>query len=148
MSDEFEEAEFLAEQVEHFNHERKDIVSKITDEALLLAEEQIKQGHLFLFTCQRGWHEGVLGIVASKIVETYALPTLILNIDENQNHAKGSARSIEQVSMFDILNDHQQLIDKFGGHHMAAGMTMSIDNIEHLRKELDMWMKELTVTTH
>ena len=57
------------------------------------------------------------------------------------------ARSIEQVSMFDILNDHQQLIDKFGGHHMAAGMTMSIDNIEHLRKELDMWMKELTVTT-
>ena len=49
--------------------------------------------------------------------------------------------------MFDILNDHQQLIDKFGGHHMAAGMTMSIDNIEHLRKELDMWMKELTVTT-
>ena len=46
---------------------------------------------------------GVLGIVASKIVETYALPTLILNIDENQNHAKGSARSIEQVSMFDIF---------------------------------------------
>ena len=63
--------------------------------------------------------------------------TLILNIDENQNHAKGSARSIEQVSMFDILNDHQQLIDKFGGHHMAAGMTMSIDNIEHLHKELN-----------
>ena len=60
---------------------------------------------------------------------------------------KGSARSIEQVSMFDILNDHQQLIDKFGGHHMATGMTMSIDNIEHLHKELDMWMKELTVTT-
>ena len=147
LSDEFEEAEFLAEQVEHFNHERKDIVSKITDEALLLAEEQIKQGHLFLLLAKEGWHEGVLGIVASKIVETYALPTLILNIDENQNHAKGSARSIEQVSMFDILNDHQQLIDKFGGHHMAAGMTMSIDNIEHLRKELDMWMKELTVTT-
>ena len=147
MSDEFEEAEFLAEQVEHFNHERKDIVSKITNEALLLAEEQIKQGHLFLLLAKEGWHEGVLGIVASKIVETYALPTLILNIDENQNHAKGSARSIEQVSMFDILNDHQQLIDKFGGHHMAAGMTMSIDNIEHLHKELDMWMKELTVTT-
>ena len=54
MSDEFEEAEFLAEQVEHFNHERKDIVSKITDEALLLAEEQIKQGHFVSFTCQRG----------------------------------------------------------------------------------------------
>ena len=71
LSDEFEEAEFLAEQVEHFNHERKDIVSKITDEALILAEEQIKQGICF-FYLPRGWHEGVLGIVASKIVETYA----------------------------------------------------------------------------
>ena len=49
--------------------------------------------------------------------------------------------------MFDILNDHQQLIDKFGGHHMAAGMTMPIDNIERLHKELNVWMKELTVTT-
>ena len=54
LSDEFEEAEFLAEQVEHFNHERKDIVSKITDEALLLAEEQIKQGHLFLLLAKEG----------------------------------------------------------------------------------------------
>ena len=114
---------------------------------MLLAEDKSSKAICFFYLPKEGWHEGVLGIVASKIVETYALPTLILNIDENQNHAKGSARSIEQVSMFDILNDHQQLIDKFGGHHMAAGMTMSIDNIEHLRKELDMWMKELTVTT-
>ena len=85
MSDEFEEAEFLAEQVEHFNQERKDIVSKIIDEALILAEEQIKQGHLFLLLAKEGWHEGVLGIVASKIVETYALPTLILSIDKSKS---------------------------------------------------------------
>ncbi|WP_233276951.1 DHHA1 domain-containing protein, partial [Staphylococcus aureus] len=76
------------------------------------------------------WHEGVLGIVASKIVETYSLPTLILNIDEGQNHAKGSARSIEQVSMFEILNAHTDLITKFGGHHMAAGITMPIENVD------------------
>ena len=57
-----------------------------------------------LLLAKENWHEGVLGIVASKIVETYALPTLILNIDLEQNHAKGSARSIEQVSMFEILS--------------------------------------------
>ena len=82
-----------------------------------------------------------------KIVETYSLPTLILNIDYEQNHAKGSARSIEQVSMFEILSAHQDLISKFGGHHMAAGMTMDIDNIDELRTGLNDWMARLSETT-
>ncbi|MEJ7226118.1 DHHA1 domain-containing protein, partial [Staphylococcus caprae] len=76
-----------------------------------------------------------------------SLPTLILNIDYEQNHAKGSARSIEQVSMFEILNAHQDLISKFGGHHMAAGMTMDIDNVEALRDGLNEWMVRLSETT-
>lgn len=147
MSDSPEEAEFLAEQVEHFNQERKDIVASITEEAFAMAEDYVKQGHQFLLLAKEDWHEGVLGIVASKIVETYSLPTLILNIDYEQNHAKGSARSIEQVSMFEILSAHQDLISKFGGHHMAAGMTMDIDNIDELRTGLNDWMARLSETT-
>lgn len=147
MSDSPEEAEFLAEQVEHFNQERKDIVVSITEEALAMAEDYVKQGHQFLLLAKEDWHEGVLGIVGSKIVETYSLPTLILNIDYEQNHAKGSARSIEQVSMFEILSAHQDLISKFGGHHMAAGMTMDIDNIDELRTGLNDWMARLSETT-
>ena len=147
MTDNDEEAEFLAEQVEFFNQERKDIVAQITEEALVAAEDQVKQGTKFLLLAQADWHEGVLGIVASKIVETYSLPTLILNIDEAQDHAKGSARSIEQVSMFEILNAHSDLISKFGGHHMAAGITMPIENIESLRQGLNDWMAQLASTT-
>lgn len=147
MTDNDEEAEFLAEQVEFFNQERKDIVAQITEEALVAAEDQVKQGTKFLLLAQADWHEGVLGIVASKIVETYSLPTLILNIDEAQDHAKGSARSIEQVSMFEILNAHSDLISKFGGHHMAAGITMPIENIESLRQDLNDWMAQLASTT-
>lgn len=147
MSDSPEETEFLAEQVEHFNQERKDIVASITEEALAMAEDYVKQGHQFLLLAKEDWHEGVLGIVASKIVETYSLPTLILNIDYEQNHAKGSARSIEQVSMFEILSAHQDLISKFGGHHMAAGMTMDINNIDELRTGLNDWMARLSETT-
>lgn len=147
MSDSPEEAEFLAEQVEHFNQERKDIVASITEEAFAMAEDYVKQGHQFLLLAKEDWHEGVLGIVASKIVETYSLPTLILNIDYEQNHAKGSARSIAQVSMFEILSAHQDLISKFGGHHMAAGMTMDIDNIDELRTGLNDWMARLSETT-
>ncbi|HDA7653433.1 TPA: single-stranded-DNA-specific exonuclease RecJ [Staphylococcus aureus] len=147
MTDDEEEAAFLAEQVEHFNRERKDIVATITEEAMAMAETKVKKGDLFLLLAKENWHEGVLGIVASKIVETFALPTLILNIDREQNHAKGSARSIDQVSMFEILSAHQELIAKFGGHHMAAGMTMDIENIESLAKGLNKWMKELSKTT-
>ncbi|HCZ1863468.1 TPA: single-stranded-DNA-specific exonuclease RecJ [Staphylococcus aureus] len=147
MTDDEEEAAFLAEQVEHFNRERKDIVATITEEAMAMAEMKVKNGDLFLLLAKENWHEGVLGIVASKIVETFALPTLILNIDREQNHAKGSARSIDQVSMFEILSARQELIAKFGGHHMAAGMTMDIDNIESLAEGLNKWMKELSKTT-
>ncbi|HDF0336385.1 TPA: single-stranded-DNA-specific exonuclease RecJ [Staphylococcus aureus] len=147
MTDDEEEAAFLAEQVEHFNRERKDIVATITEEAMAMAETKVKNGDLFLLLAKENWHEGVLGIVASKIVETFALPTLILNIDREQNHAKGSARSIDQVSMFEILSAHQELIAKFGGHHMAAGMTMDIENIESLAEGLNKWMKELSKTT-
>lgn len=147
MTDDEEEAAFLAEQVEHFNRERKDIVATITEEAMAMAEMKVKNGDLFLLLAKENWHEGVLGIVASKIVETFALPTLILNIDREQNHAKGSARSIDQVSMFEILSAHQELIAKFGGHHMAAGMTMDIENIESLAEGLNKWMKELSKTT-
>ncbi|MBE5660782.1 single-stranded-DNA-specific exonuclease RecJ [Staphylococcus sp. SS21] len=147
MTEDEEEASFLAEQVEHFNRERKDIVASITEEAMTMADEQVKAGNLFLLLAKENWHEGVLGIVASKIVETYALPTLILNIDREQNHAKGSARSIDQVSMFEILSAHQDLIAKFGGHHMAAGMTMDIENVDLLAKGLNEWMKALAETT-
>ena len=56
-------------------------------------------------------------------------------------------RSIDQVSMFEILNAHQDLITKFGGHHMAAGMTMDIENIDELRKGLNEWMKQLSEST-
>ena len=112
-----------------------------------MANEKVENGDKFLLLAKEGWHEGVLGIVASKIVETYALPTLILNIDLEQHHAKGSARSIEQVSMFEILSAHQDLISKFGGHHMAAGMTMEIDNIDALSKGLNEWMVQLSKHT-
>ncbi|QLK85990.1 single-stranded-DNA-specific exonuclease RecJ [Staphylococcus sp. 17KM0847] len=140
MAEDEEEAHFLAEQVAHFNQERKDIVSQIAEEALAMAEDYVERGDRFLVLAQRDWHEGVLGIVASRIVETYHLPTMVLNIDESQAHAKGSARSIEQVSMFEALSQQSDWIDKFGGHHMAAGLTLSIENIEVLRQNLNKWM--------
>lgn len=144
MCEDSDEVTFLAEEVDHFNTERKAIVETITEEALVLAQEQIDTNAQFLVLAKEDWNEGVLGIVASRIVEQYHLPTIVLNVDIEQNHAKGSARSIEQVSMFEFLQNNSELIQKFGGHHMAAGMTLDIDAIESLKKALNDEMYKLT----
>ena len=144
MSDAEDEAMFLAEEVDQFNTERKAIVENITNEAMELAEIETQQNAQFLILAKEDWNEGVLGIVASRIVEKYHLPTIVLNVDIEQNHAKGSARSIEQVSMFEFLQNHSDLIRKFGGHHMAAGMTLDIDAIEPLKKALNEDMQQIT----
>ncbi len=144
MCEDSDEATFLAEEVDHFNTERKAIVETITEEALVLAQEQIDTNAQFLVLAKEDWNEGVLGIVASRIVEQYHLPTILLNVDIEQNHAKGSARSIEQVSKFEFLQNNSELIQKFGGHHMAAGMTLDIDAIESLKKALNDEMYKLT----
>ena len=112
---------------------------------MAMAETKVKREIYFTFS-KENWHEGVLGIVASKIVETFALPTLILNIDRSKIMQR-FRQIIDQVSMFEILSAHQELIAKFGGHHMAAGMTMDIENIESLAEGLNKWMKELSKTT-
>ncbi|MGV3244124.1 single-stranded-DNA-specific exonuclease RecJ [Staphylococcus sp. 11261D007BR] len=140
MAEDKEEAEFLAEQVEYFNNERKSIVQSLTEEAMQLAAMEVEAGHRFLVLAQENWHEGVLGIVASRIVEQYHLPTIILNLDTDYSRAKGSARSISQISMFEALNQNQYLIEKFGGHHMAAGLTLPIENVEQLKTALNEWM--------
>lgn len=141
MTNDEDEAQFLAEQVEHFNQERKTIVQAVTEEAMIMAQAQVAEGQRFLVLYQEDWHEGILGIVASRIVESYQRPTMILNIDHEKQHAKGSARSISQISMFELLSTQGDLIDKFGGHHAAAGLTLPIENVESLKQALNEVMK-------
>lgn len=141
MTNDEDEAQFLAEQVEHFNQERKAIVQAVTEEAMIMAQAQVAEGQRFLVLYQEDWHEGILGIVASRIVESYQRPTMILNIDHEKQHAKGSARSISQISMFELLSTQGDLIDKFGGHHAAAGLTLPIENVESLKQALNEVMK-------
>ncbi|UBH12370.1 single-stranded-DNA-specific exonuclease RecJ [Macrococcus armenti] len=132
-----DEAIWMSEQVNQFNTERKEVVSAITEQAIIDVEEKIANGNRFIIVAKEGWNEGVLGIVASRITEQYHLPAIVLNIDYDNDYAKGSARSIPQVSMYDSLDHSRNLISKFGGHHMAAGMTLPIENIEQLEKELN-----------
>ena len=82
----------------------------------------------------QGWHSGVVGIVASRLVDTYARPAIVLGI--NNGIAQGSARSVDGVSIHEALTACNHFMDKFGGHAMAAGLTLQADKIDDFRESL------------
>jgi single-stranded-DNA-specific exonuclease len=126
------EAEPLAQQLETLNRERQDLDSAIEEEAAERAERQItaRTPHaLVLYDPE--WHLGVIGIVASSIVERYHKPTILLA--HNGETVKGSARSIDGVNIYDALSQCEDVLTQFGGHDHAAGMSLDADQVEAFR---------------
>ncbi|MFJ7917547.1 MULTISPECIES: single-stranded-DNA-specific exonuclease RecJ [unclassified Lysinibacillus] len=138
MAEDNAKAIALAKQLNTCNSERKDIVKSITDEAIALIESDKKIGNsLVLVIAGEGWNAGVVGIVASRLVELYYRPTIVLSLDYEKGTAKGSARSIEGFHLYNELAKNRDILPHFGGHPMAAGMTLSIEHVDELRSRLD-----------
>ncbi|AZQ41922.1 single-stranded-DNA-specific exonuclease RecJ [Streptococcus periodonticum] len=125
-----EEARDIALMINQKNEERKEIVQKIYDEAKTMVDlnkpVQVLAGE--------GWNPGVLGIVAGRLLEELHQPVIVLNIENDL--AKGSARSIEAVDIFEALDPHRDLFVAFGGHAGAAGMTLEASKLEALSQVL------------
>lgn len=130
------EAEDLAKHLQMLNEQRKELVEQITEEALLLIEKIEPKGPLIVLA-QSNWHEGVLGIVASRIVQETGKPALLLNIDQETGIAKGSGRSVEKVNLYEAMNQLRPLMEKFGGHHMAAGLSIQTKNLSEFTKKIN-----------
>lgn len=117
------------------NEERKAIVEQITEEALAMVN---KENHIHLLV-NRGWHEGVLGIVAGKIMNETGKPTLVLTLKEDGS-AKGSGRSVEALNLFEMLDQMRDLFTYFGGHHAAVGLTMPSENVAILQEKMNQYI--------
>ncbi len=104
-----------------------EVITKIENEIDLLQDK-------IIVVWGENWHHGVVGIVSSRIIEKYYLPVIIISIENGL--AKGSARSIKGFNMFDALVSQDELLIKYGGHEMAAGMTLEIQNLPELRDNL------------
>lgn len=131
------EAMQLANMLNDKNSERKDIVQTITEEAIAQIDvSPMHQMSEVLIVAGEGWNAGVVGIVASRLVEKYYKPTFVLAIDREKGVAKGSARSIEGFHLYDEIAKNRDIVPHFGGHPMAAGMTLPIENVDELRKRL------------
>ncbi|MDM5190116.1 single-stranded-DNA-specific exonuclease RecJ [Bacillus sp. DX4.1] len=138
LSEDPEEAKELAAEIDELNKLRKDIVKQITEEAIAEVENNYPpEKNKVLVLAKEGWNPGVIGIVASKLVERFYRPTIILNIDPEKQTAKGSARSIAGFDLFANLSDCRELLPHFGGHPMAAGMTLHMHDVEELRRRLN-----------
>ena len=126
----------MAEEIDAMNRQRHDEEDKIFREAVQWLEEHPEQAHLpILVVCGSGWHEGVLGIVASKLLERYLRPAIVLT--DRGDLCKGSARSIEGFSIYEAMNSCKDLLNTFGGHDMAAGMSILPEHLEEFRSRVN-----------
>ncbi len=129
----FGKARELASLLDSRNRERQQMQQKITE--LALTETETLDGKHFVVVAGEGWHQGVIGLAASRIAEKLYRPTIVLSLKDGFGH--GSARSIAGFHLLNALESCGQLFEKFGGHAAAAGMTIKVENIIELRKHLN-----------
>jgi len=145
LTDDPAEAEALARKLEALNNERQQLDQRMLEEALQQAEAQGGESAMaFVLASEsvagnsrEGWHAGVVGIVASRVVERYGRPTFLVAIDRESGLGRGSGRSVSGFDLHGALHACGDLLERFGGHRMAAGLTMHRDRIAEFRERLN-----------
>ena len=135
LTGDFAEARRLAEELDRANAERQELQARIAGEAIEQAAKTISQESCSVVVSSPGWHVGVVGIVASRIVERFHRPALVLA--EDGGTSKGSGRSVEGFHLYDALARCGKVLTRFGGHKHAAGVTLDTDRIGELAAALE-----------
>ena len=136
----FEQAQQFASEIEAYNSERKDLDKQITKEALLQIEENLEKERFTTVVFQENWHKGVIGIVASRLIETYYRPTLVFTKSGDKYAA--SARSVKGFDVYNALESCSEHLEQFGGHMYAAGMTLLEENYQTFKDAFEKVVEE------
>ncbi len=136
------EAESLAQELDRLNAQRQRMVETTIEEAERMWQEKRQEGRKVIVLSSPGWHAGIAGLVASKLVERHYLPAIVLAEDPDTGLAKGSARSIDGFDLHAALTACSELMEHFGGHQAAAGMTIRTDRLAQLEEKLHQWAEE------
>ncbi len=139
----FEQAQQFASEIEAYNSERKDLDKLITKEALKQIDENKEKERFTSVVFQEDWHKGVIGIVASRLIETYYRPTLVFTKSGDKYAA--SARSVKGFDVYNALEACSEHLEQFGGHMYAAGMTLKEENYSVFKEAFE---KEVEKTIH
>lgn len=132
-------AEAIVAELNKENALRQEISRSIMEEAeaLLVKEEHIDTA---IILASEGWHQGVVGIVASRLVDKYHLPTILISI--NDGVAKGSCRSIPALNLYAAIAAESDILIQFGGHHQAAGLTMPAEKVDEFKARFKAYVRE------
>ncbi len=133
ITDDRSRAQQLAEHLHELNRARQETQEHIVEEATAQAKEQLERtGGPGLVLASEGWHSGIIGIVASRIRESFHQPTLVISVDGDD--CRGSGRTVEGVDLYGALKECQYLFTKFGGHTAAAGFSMRTSYLDGLQR--------------
>jgi len=136
MSETKDEADKLAKVIEAYNRQRQKVENKILQEAEDLIEKEINfKEHKIIVLAKEDWHQGVLGIVASKLADRFYRPVIV--ISKTSALCKGSGRSIKNFHLFQILLECNNFLESFGGHEYAVGLVIAKDNIEDFKNKIN-----------
>jgi single-stranded-DNA-specific exonuclease len=130
-----EQAEEVAKEIEQFNSDRKDLDKQITKEALLQIEENNEEKSFSTVVYNENWHKGVIGIVASRLVENYYRPTIVFT--KSGDKLAASARSVKDFDIYNALEACSEHLEQFGGHMYAAGMTLLEENYQKFKQAFE-----------
>lgn len=136
VTQELDEARNIAISLAAENKHRQEIEHNIFVEAVDIIEKRNLNNDKVIVLGNEGWHQGVVGIVASKITEKYHRPSILVSI-EKDGVSKGSGRSINTFNLFEALSACKDYMVKFGGHFLAAGLTIKVEQIEEFRKAIN-----------
>ncbi len=132
-----QKAQELAQQLEHENARRQELCEQIFFEADQKAKQALANGKdAALALYSEGWHHGVVGIVASRLVEKYHCPVFVAELEKEEGKLKGSARGVPGIDLYQILKANEHLMTKWGGHQMAAGFSAEATNADALCRAL------------
>ncbi|MGF7138941.1 single-stranded-DNA-specific exonuclease RecJ [Roseimarinus sediminis] len=136
-----EAANRMGEEINSFNEIRKSLDRDITQEALdLIANSEELTARKSTVLYNRDWHKGVVGIVASRLTDVYYRPTVILT--ESNGMATGSARSVKNFDLYEAIDYCSDLLESYGGHMYAAGLTMKIENIKRFESRFEEFVRQ------
>ena len=139
-----EEAKLIADQIESFNSERQKVTQKVLEEATKLVDAKTLAKKKVVILYSPHWHEGILGIVAGRLAKQWQKAVFVVT-DDHEGFIKGSARAVEGYHLFELLNKCQYLIERFGGHALAAGITFAPENLQALEDKMNELLQEVEV---
>lgn len=140
-----ERAKAVAAKIEEFNRDRKGLDQEITQQALLQIRENKEEERFTSVVYDEFWHKGVIGIVASRLTETFYRPTLVFT--KSGNRLAASARSVKDFDVYNALKECSDCIEQFGGHKYAAGLTLLEDQFQNFKAQFEKVVSE-TIDPH